>query len=215
MNNKKILSPIKRAPTISNEIEQRIVLSIASGELSPGERLTETKIAEITNVSRVPAREALLNLASKGILVSAEVRGLKIIDFTPEQIRDVQEVRLGLEEIGFRNAIKKINKENGNFKKIDAVLSKMNTLSKRGDVIALGLCDIQFHREIMAMSDNQLLIKIWEDLTPHLLIVFCKDWHSNQNRIAEVQLHTSLRDFLKEGNVSDLHKVLRHHFSPD
>ena len=48
---------------------------IISGDLSPGERLTETELANRLAVSRGPLREAVLQLTEDGLLVKTAYKG--------------------------------------------------------------------------------------------------------------------------------------------
>jgi DNA-binding GntR family transcriptional regulator len=50
--------------TVADWLAQRII----SGEIAPGERLTEPRLAELAGVSRSPVREALRILATEGLV---------------------------------------------------------------------------------------------------------------------------------------------------
>src|SRR5688500_14098824 len=101
----KLIGPVPRAKTIAAQVAERIVLAIANGEQQPGERLTEGSLAEAMNVSRVPAREALQQLQAIGIVVPLEPRGLRIVDFSPDQALEVRYVRMGLEGVAVKLAM--------------------------------------------------------------------------------------------------------------
>jgi DNA-binding GntR family transcriptional regulator len=208
----KLLSPLVRSRTIADEIAERIVLAIASGEQEPGSRLTEGALAEAMKVSRVPAREALQSLAAKGVLVSAGARGLKVVEFSKTQARQVIEVRMALETMGMTRAMAKVRSDPTLLPQIDAILKEMAGLSKKPNAIALAQCDLRFHRKLMTFSDNELLVKTWDGLSAHLLILFCRDWHRNANKVGEVELHSRLRDFVLNGDPGDITRELALHF---
>ena len=71
------LSPIRRARTTAEEVEERLIIAIATGDKAAGERITESEIAAALQVSRVPAREAMQKLQLRGILVGGEQRGVR------------------------------------------------------------------------------------------------------------------------------------------
>jgi DNA-binding GntR family transcriptional regulator len=212
----KLMGPLPRHRTIAEEVAERIILAIANGEQQPGERLTEGNLAEIMNVSRVPAREALQYLQSIGIVVPLERRGLRIVDFSLRQALEVREVRMGLEGVAIKTAMPIVRKNPTRMARLDEILEMMQERFESGDAISLAQCDVEFHREIMRLSANRLLQKFWEGLAPHLIILFCRDWHANREKVGEVKLHQRLRALIAQGDPGEVEKVLADHFAdPD
>ncbi|MEU5023612.1 GntR family transcriptional regulator [Streptomyces milbemycinicus] len=69
---------------------------IVGGELPPGAVLLETALAKKLGVSRTPVREALARLAQEE-LINREIRGYVVKTRTPEEIREIYDVRIILE----------------------------------------------------------------------------------------------------------------------
>lgn len=207
------MAPVPRHRTIAREVAERLIFAIATGEQKPGERLTEGSIAEAMNVSRVPAREALQYLESIGLVVPIEPRGLRILEFSQREALEVRDVRLGLESIAVKTAMSRVRDDKGLLAGLDGILGMMQTSFDSGDAMSLAQCDLDFHRELMRLSGNQLLLKFWEGLAPHLLILFCRDWHRNKGKLAEVNLHRELRRLIARGDTADVESVLTHHFT--
>jgi DNA-binding GntR family transcriptional regulator len=210
----KQIGPVPRPKTIATQIAERIILAIANGEQQPGERLTEGNLAEAMNVSRVPAREALLYLQSIGIVIPLKRRGLRIVDFSPGQALEVREVRMGLEGVAVKMAMRVVRKYPERMARLDEILEIMQERFEIGDAISLAQCDVEFHREIMRLSGNSLLEKFWEGLAPHLIILFCRDWHASKGKIGEVKLHQRRRKLIAEGDPGEVEEVLADHFAP-
>ncbi|HYU20902.1 MAG TPA: GntR family transcriptional regulator [Chloroflexota bacterium] len=70
--------------------------AILSGRLRGGAHLVQDKIASELNVSRVPVREALLQLESEGLVRMEPHRGASVVWLSPEQIVEIFEIRLVL-----------------------------------------------------------------------------------------------------------------------
>jgi DNA-binding GntR family transcriptional regulator len=205
------LSPLVHKKTMSEEIAERIVLAIASGEQRPGDRLTENGIAEAMDISRVPAREALLYLQSIGVLTQSGRRGLKVEDFSDAQARDLREVRLSLETLAFRRAVVAVRADPSKLLVIDGVLDDLETLAGTDDAIHLAECDVRFHREVVRMANNVLLTRMWQGLEPHMMILMCRDWRFHRDRIGELKMHQELRDFLAAGSADGIETLLERH----
>ncbi len=80
----------------------RIREMILHGDLPPGERVREVKLAMKLGVSRTPVREALPFLAQEGVLTRLDTRGFVVRAFTPQEIMDAIDVRGALEGLAAR-----------------------------------------------------------------------------------------------------------------
>lgn len=207
------LSPIPRARTAAEEVEDRLILAIARGDKEPGERLTEAEISSALGISRVPAREAMQKLQLRGILVGHGSRGLKVADYSPRRIAELIELRLAIEKIFFRYVMREGADRAPLVAKLEHILEEMGALSGVGDAVALSSVDLEFHRTIAVHSGNELAIQIWEGLAQHMLIIFCRDWELTSDRTGEVELHQRLLDFLRSGDLARLDAVLTDHFT--
>lgn len=83
-------------PSLSTAAYDYLLARLRGGLLGASERLVEAEIANHLGVSRVPVRQALLQLVAEGYLVSTP-RGYKVPTLTSQDIEDVFELRLLLE----------------------------------------------------------------------------------------------------------------------
>lgn len=72
----------------SDYIRERVV----SGRLGPGAKVDQDEIAEALGISRLPVREALIELAAKGFVESIPRRGAFVVRLTPLDVEDHFEV---------------------------------------------------------------------------------------------------------------------------
>ncbi len=161
--------------TKAEEAYSMLRKKVCSGELSPGERLTEQKVAEMLDVGRATAREAMLRLESEGFLKGRGAYGGKYVRFfedqDPEEILQQYELREFIEGLAARLAAKNMTGY------------QIDELKRLGDDIATawhaGDRDLRldaagkFHRYIIMNCGNPLLISVWESyyltpLTPRL-----------------------------------------------
>ena len=66
--------------------------AILTGELSPGERLMEIKLADKLGVSRTPIREALRRLEQEHLIEETK-KGILIIGITEKDLTDIFLIR--------------------------------------------------------------------------------------------------------------------------
>lgn len=78
--------------------------AIASGTLAPGTRVVEASVAEQLEVSRTPVRDALRRLESDGLLVRSGSVGLKVTEFSPDELEDIFTIRREFDRLTARLA---------------------------------------------------------------------------------------------------------------
>lgn len=75
------------------ELENDIIF----GKYSPGSRLIEDRVMERHDAKRHSVRNAFSLLEKRGLLVRKPNRGVEVVDFTPEQVDALYDVRIVLE----------------------------------------------------------------------------------------------------------------------
>ena len=99
-----------RGESLRSQIYQDLREKLRGGAVGPGERLVDVTIARSLGVSRMPVREALMQLVSEGHLVST-TRGFTLPDLAPSDIADIFEVRRLLEPRAAANAARDLDEE--------------------------------------------------------------------------------------------------------
>ena len=82
---------------------------IIAGHLTPGEAFGEERLAAELNVSRTPLREALRKLSEEGFVEYKPFRGARVIQPTPELVREIFLIREALEGVAAREAALQMN----------------------------------------------------------------------------------------------------------
>jgi len=128
---------------------------IAIGQFPPGTHLDETELAARFKVSRTPIREALIQLASLGLVVIRPRRGTVVAEVAPQQLVEMFEVMAELEAMCGRLAARRMSSED------QAVLQSAHDAcreaSAAGDADAYYYKNEQFHDAIYAGSHNTFL----------------------------------------------------------
>ncbi|WP_417393216.1 GntR family transcriptional regulator [Gimesia sp.] len=93
---------------IREVVVQRILTAVIRGEFPVGHRMVIQNLAEQFGVSATPVREALVELASIGIVENLPNRGAVMREFGVTQIREIYQLRRILEVEAVRTACGKI-----------------------------------------------------------------------------------------------------------
>ena len=146
---------------LREQVKDILLQRIASGELKPGERLVETRIAQELGTSQAPVREALRDLQLLRLVESEPFRGSRVRVFGQEELIDVYPVRAALEELAARLAAEKLE---GDVSVLEAELEAMKDAVRRDDTHALVEHDVAFHRHIVEAAGNSVLKQCWQSL---------------------------------------------------
>jgi DNA-binding GntR family transcriptional regulator len=119
---------MQSAGTAERQTAQDLVLTsmreaILSGELPPGSRLRQEKLAERFGTSRIPVREALRALEYEGLVRSSPYRGFAVTELDAEDIEEVYDLRIVLEGHAVRLAVPLMTDED--LRELDELYAEM------------------------------------------------------------------------------------------
>ncbi|UWQ19124.1 GntR family transcriptional regulator [Jannaschia sp. M317] len=78
---------------------------IIFGVYAPGNRIIEDSVMERYNAKRHAVRNAFSELESQGLLIRRPNRGVEVVDFTPEEVDALYDVRIILETAAAKRTI--------------------------------------------------------------------------------------------------------------
>jgi DNA-binding GntR family transcriptional regulator len=123
----------KDTPTLRELTTRKLREAILDLRFKPGEHLVERMLCEETGVSRSCLREALRHLESEGLVERVGGRGLVVASISPDEARQIYEVRAALEsEIG-RLFAERANP--GHLDALFAVLERIEASIETKDVV--------------------------------------------------------------------------------
>jgi DNA-binding GntR family transcriptional regulator len=152
--------PLPRV-TLGRQIRDGLVRRIVSGELEPGTRLVETRIADEYGTSQAPVREALRELEAIGMVETRPRRGTFVRHFIQQTLRESYVVRAALEEAATRLALPAGTVP---FAALRADVAAMREAARTGDAEAICAASVSFHRHVIDAAGNELLKHAWEAL---------------------------------------------------
>ena len=146
---------------LREQVKDVLLQRIVRGELKPGERLVETRIASELGTSQAPVREALRDLELLRMVESEPFRGARVRAFGDDELVEVYPVRAALEELAGKLATKRLD---GDVTVLERELDAMREAARADDLSALVQHDIAFHREMVEAAGNPVLEQCWISL---------------------------------------------------
>ncbi|WP_427917188.1 GntR family transcriptional regulator [Streptomyces sp. cg40] len=132
--------------------------AILQGVYRPNQRLPEDEVAAELNASRTPVRSALMRLVDQGLVVR-ERQGWVVREHTPDEIREIYEVRCALEAMATGLAAVRGSEEQ--LIAIAAMYEGPTEDYVRRPRRELGRLNREFHQAIVRASANRRLFDEW------------------------------------------------------
>ena len=148
----------QKGRSISKHIEETLRADIASGQIDAGERLDETKLAERFSVSRTPVREALNRLVAQGILVSNGRRGVRVTEYTREELAHMFEAMHEIEALCAGMAAKRLTLLARS--SIEAAQAECIKAAEANDLPGFLRANEAFHLEIYRATENPFIFDL-------------------------------------------------------
>lgn len=140
---------------LSNGLFIQIQKDILSGNIKPGEKLTEQKICKKYNVSRTPVREAFRQLEADGLIENIPNRGAFVIGLTKRDISDLFDLRCIFEMQAVQWAIERMTDEEVDSLRENIEFMEFYTL--KNDVEKVLHFNSIFHDSIYKGTKNRML----------------------------------------------------------
>lgn len=136
-------------------VRDQLRAMVITGELAPGTRLVEDRLAASLGVSRNPVREALQALAGEGFVELLPRRGAVVARVTRQQAEDLFDVRSSLEALAARLAAR--NAGPAGVARLREVLGQAREATERGELDLVAALNSDFHSTVVEIGGNDYL----------------------------------------------------------
>jgi DNA-binding GntR family transcriptional regulator len=196
-------------PTRREEVARRIRRALLAGELRPGQRITEIRLAKALGVSRPTIRESLQQLIHEGLLVQVPYKGIHVAKPTPEELADIAEVRVALETMA---AIKLSRDPHG--PAMDAVREALQVhldALDSGDELRSDITHLELHRAIWEQAGSVTLRNIWPVIASRIHLALTVDQAIRSDPARDRRMHLRLVQLIEEGDEAAITAEVREH----
>jgi len=137
--------------------------AIFQGNLKPGQRLVESKLAKLMKVSRTPIREAIIELEQKGLVVSSPPKGVKVAPLpSKEELTEFYDINSVLRGLAARKATHNITSQE--IKCLEEIIAESEHFLKEDSLKNIAKLNIKFHQIIDQSSKSKELILLLDNV---------------------------------------------------
>ncbi len=167
----------RRAP-LADQIAGSIRNMIVTGDLKPGDRIVESRMAREIGVGQPTVREALVALEHEGLVVRKANQGCVVTSLTRAEICQLVRIRAELETLAVELAVESASDEE--IGKLLSITDAMKAAALEGNPQTFFELDIKFHQTLWGLSNNSFLPRMLEQtLAPLLAFLFIRNWRRN------------------------------------
>jgi DNA-binding GntR family transcriptional regulator len=153
---------LRRESTV-DQIANELIAMILRGEYRPGQAIKESPLAASLGVSRNTVREAVRVLEQSGLVRYEMHHGGVVCEPSPDEVRELYDVRLLLEPAGIARAALP-----DGLGPLRHAMRGLEEAAESEQVETIVARDLDFHRAIAALAGNGRVDKIFARLTNEL-----------------------------------------------
>ena len=143
--------------TAAGRVRAALKERILDGTYPPGIQLRQDDIALNLGVSHIPVREALIQLASEGLVTFLPYRGAETVTLSRQEIREIYQVRSILETAAVRLAVPRLSPQ-----VLNSLAEVLRQARLSDDPQRLRELHWQFHLGLYAEARNPRLLELIE-----------------------------------------------------
>jgi len=198
---------IDRPVPLRERVYQAMQELIISRQLSPGQHLVESELAELLGVSRQPIREALQLLNSEGWVDLSPGYGAFVHAPTETEVDQLLAVRAALEGESARMAAQHADKDG--VARLRALCAEGEAALAADDIDAMVVANAQLHRLVTELSGNQVLLDFVTQVDRRVRWYYTPI--ARQRGKKSWQEHAKLIDAIEKGDADTASKIMREH----
>jgi DNA-binding GntR family transcriptional regulator len=198
--------PVTRTEDLLHKLEGQIL----SGAIPPGSRLDELGLASQFKVSRTPVREALLHLASSGLIQIRPRQGAIVRQFTISELLEMFQVMAELEGLCARLSARRMTvREKSALRRIHQDCSRYADEHEQERFLD---ANAEFHDAIFVASRNRFLLQQVREMRKRL--------DPYRRHVTRPELmrksadeHEQVLLAIEEGRAAEAHDLMRAHLN--
>ena len=201
-------SPLASRYSLSEQVRNHILARIGTGELSPGDRVVEARIAGELQVSSIPVREAIRELVARRILEYNVHKGARVRQVSMAETVDALHVKAVLEALAARLAGGRLREL---LPRLREYTKKIEEAALRRDFVDYQNQNQRFHGAIVEAAGNPTLLRLWDSLDFEVRTRFIMDYLGGVDPNELAVEHEGVLQAIDEGDTDKVAALLNSH----
>lgn len=196
--------------TRRSQIVESLRRMVVTGDVTPGQRLTETQLADELGVSRAVLREAVRELISEGLLVAQPYRGLYVRSFERRDLIELYSLRTTLETMAFTHAWPRRSPEAlRDLERRHQALSR--AIAEPTDSLCVIQRELELHDWCYDLADHRMLRDVWTRIKPSIQFYFALHQQAHGRLGPRMDAHETYVSLASGDDLTAMIAHLDHH----
>ncbi|WP_051848920.1 GntR family transcriptional regulator [Thiomonas sp. FB-Cd] len=204
--------PLAKPASRATEVYAHLREDVFEFRLLPGQRFTETELAELYGVSRTPVREALLRLQSEGLVRGYFRSGWEVVPIDFSRFDQLYELRKLIEVFAVRRlASAEFGPELR--QRLDALVAiwLVDKSERLSDARQISVLDEAFHGELVAAAGNTEMLRVHADVTDRIRVIRRLDFTYPQRIGTTYDEHAAMLRAIRRHRPDEAEMLVRAH----
>ena len=200
--------------SLSQQVYDFIVDEIRTGKIRVGQKINESELMEKLPTSRTPIREALIQLASDGVLENVPRKGFFVRIMSQQVMEEYYKAVAYLDFYALKLAIPNITDRD--YRKMEVIIDDIDAAIEERDLHQYIVLADQFHGYYYKLSGNGSMPGIIFGIRDECLLAvyYNQDEDKMFNLLAEVNLeHRKILELARNNALEELEPFLINHWT--
>lgn len=172
---------LQRVQSLHEQTYETLRTAILSGELTAGDRLIETQLAEMLQVSRTPVREAIRQLQREHLVMADANGAIRVAELSVTDAAQLYDCRMALEQMAVVEACRRATPPqlvqlDQAIQQAEAAIAQPSHLISDHQLLHL---DYQFHRLLAECSANPWLVSLLDQVFDKMALLRLRTLQQN------------------------------------
>ncbi len=204
-----IFRAVPERKSLGQFVYEELKGAIINGQLAPGERVAESRIAQAMKISRTPVREAFHKLEREGWIRHLPNSGFFVAGLSRQDVEETFGIRSALESYAARLAA--IRHTPDDLVPLQKKIEEYQEHMEKGDIQSLFRINTEFHDLLYALSQSPKLIKMINDVRDQIyryrrVILRVKGMARRSN-----EDHKLMLQFISKRDAEGVEKLVKEH----
>jgi DNA-binding GntR family transcriptional regulator len=198
-----------RRRNLREEAVEVLRAAILGGDLAPGSIHSAVSLAERLGVSPTPVREAMLELATMGLVEVLPNRGFRVTTVDDQDLDEICQLRMMLEVPAMDLVVARATEEG--LDELERPLRELEDAARARDVPTFLVADRDFHLSLLGLSGNHRLVEIIAELRDQTRIVGMHSLAEADALRSSAAEHRPILDALRARDVAAAQRLMSVH----
>jgi len=203
------LQALQARKSLGEHVFDSLKQAIIRGNMSPGEWLVESHIADTLGISRTPVREAIHKLEREGLIERQPRGGFTVLGLTRDDIEETFGIRAILE--GYAARLAAIKHQEKELALLERKIEEFEKCMQKKQLDNLTRINTEFHELLYALSKSPKLVHMINGLTDQ--IYRFRQIILKETRMAKISNddHKQMLGFIRKRDADGVEALVRAH----